>query len=602
MSTKTIRVGGACGFWGDAASATEQLLSEPGLDYLVYDYLAEITMSIMARARAADPAAGYAHDFVSRVLRPNLPEIARQGVRVITNAGGVNPDACGAAVRRLVADLGLDLKVAVIRGDDLLHRLDMLDQAREMFSDIAFPEPAAVMSANAYIGAFPIAQALTMGADIVITGRCVDSAVTLGACIHAFGWRPEDLDLLAAGSLAGHIIECGPQATGGNFTDWESVVETIDRVGYPIAEIAATGEFTCTKPASTGGRVSFGTVAEQLVYEIGDPAAYVLPDVTCDLTGVTIEEIAPDRVYVRGAKGVDVPQRYKVSVTFADGFRGGRHYSFYGARSGAKARGFAEALLRRARAALLRRNLGDFTETSVEVIGAESQYGAERPEAREVMVKVAAKHPDKAGIDVLLTEGVGLALAAPPSLSGFAGGRAGASPVVRLFSCLLPKTALELSIDFDGEVHPFQDARVSVPAGATTDPAPAPPAPPLGSLVQVPLAALAFARSGDKGDKANIGVIARRAEYFPFLCNALSAEHVELRFGHFLRGPVSRFLLPGIGGLNFLLHEALGGGGIASLRSDPQGKGYAQLLLDQTIAFPRALAERDNLPIEETVQ
>lgn len=221
MTDKVLRIGGASGFWGDAARATPQLLAVEGLDYIVYDYLAEITMSIMARARAKDENKGYASDFVSSAMKPNLTLIAQRGIKVVSNAGGVNPQACVAALRAVIAEQGLDLKVAYVMGDDLIDSKESLEASgiTEMFSGSAFPPVDKVLSINAYLGAFPIARALTLGADIVVTGRSVDSAVTLGACIHAFGWGRDDLDQLAMGSLAGHILECGPQATGGNFTD-----------------------------------------------------------------------------------------------------------------------------------------------------------------------------------------------------------------------------------------------------------------------------------------------------------------------------------------------------------------------------------------------
>ena len=332
MSGKTIRVGGASGYWGESDMATPQLIAGGKLDYLVFDYLAEITMSIMARARAADPNKGYALDFVSAVLKPNLVEITKQGVTVISNAGGVNPQACGAAIRELVQELGLDLKVAVITGDDVLGRLKSGDLGipTEMFSGETPPPADKLMSANAYLGAFPIAEALHQGADIVVTGRCVDSAVTLGACIHAFGWKADEWDKLSAGSLAGHVIECGPQTTGGNFTDWRDVADSIADVGYPIAEISEDGSFICTKPEGTGGKVSIGTVSEQIVYEIGDPQAYLLPDVVCDFAGVSVTQDGPERVRVVGAKGYPAPDTFTVSATYMDGFKGQRLITFTG--------------------------------------------------------------------------------------------------------------------------------------------------------------------------------------------------------------------------------------------------------------------------------
>lgn len=598
MSNKTIRIGGASGFWGDAARATPQLLQEP-LDYIVYDYLAEITMSIMARARAKDESKGYAGDFVTDAMRPNLSAIAERGVKVISNAGGTNPRACAEALRAIIAEQGVDLKVACIEGDDLMAELESLQSAgtTEMFSGQAFPKAESILSINAYLGAFPIAQALAEGADIVVTGRCVDSAVTLGACIHEFAWSPQEWDKLAGASLAGHILECGPQATGGNFTDWEQVQGIAD-IGYPIAEIEANGQFVCTKPANTGGLVNVGTVAEQMLYEIGDPQAYLLPDVSCDFSAVTIEQLDIDRVRVSGAKGRPAPLAYKVSATYADQFRGGTYMTFYGIDADKKARALGEAIFQASRASFERFGLADFSETSIELIGTESQYGAfsECDGSREVIIKLAAKHPDMIGIGILLKEAVGLGLATPPGLSGFAGSRPRPSPVVRLFSFIIDKDKVSAQIDLDGRrIFCNLPKLDSVVSDEVERPQP-PPVSMLSDSVDVPLIKLAWGRSGDKGDKANIGIIARDAEYYPYLCAALSTDVVTERFAHFLDstepGSVERFLLPGAHALNFLLHDVLGGGGVASLRNDPQGKGYAQLLLSCSISVPAEIAER----------
>lgn len=600
MAHKSIRIGGASGYWGDSAMAVPQLLADGTLDYLVFDYLAEITMSILARARARDPQAGYATDFVTAALAPNLEAIAAQGVRVISNAGGVNPHACGAAVRALVDKAGLTLKVAVITGDDLLDRAPELAQGgmTEMFSGDAFPPLDSLASLNAYLGAFPIAAALEAGADIVITGRCVDSAVTLGACIHAFGWLREDYDRLASGSLAGHILECGPQATGGNFTDWESVAGSIDKIGYPIAEITPDGAFTISKPAGTGGCVSVGTVSEQMLYEIGDPQDYALPDVRCDFSQVTIEQTGPDLVMVKGARGAPPPESYKASLTWQDGWRAGLYLSFYGFDAGRKAQSFADAAFARASGILHKFNAPGFTETSTEILGTESQFGAfgQGGGAREVVLKLAAKHPDAAGAGLLLKEVAGLGLATPPGLSGFQGGRPKPSPVTRLFSCLCPREMVAIGIELDGQAL---DHAEPVPArGPAYVPVrPAMPNSPdcSNGTLHVPLVALAWGRSGDKGNHANIGIIARDPASLPVIWHALTTQVVAERFAHFLEGEVERFYLPGSHAINFLLQDVLGGGGIASLRNDPQGKGYAQILLATPIEIPVALAQRLNL-------
>lgn len=594
MRESTIRIGGASGYWGDDPTAAAQLLQAGDLDYLVFDYLAEVTLSIMARARSKDPSQGYARDFVDVVMRRNLPEIAHRQVRVISNAGGVNPQACAQAVRDMVAEMGLELTVAVVLGDDLTDRASDLN-AREMFTGEPVPDPSSVFSINAYLGAFPIARALTDGADIVITGRCVDSAVTLGACIHAFNWDSNDHDRLAAGTLAGHILECGTQATGGNFTDWHLVADSLDRLGYPICEITADGTIDISKPEGTGGLVSIGTIAEQMLYEIADPQTYVVPDVVCDFSRVTIAQIGQDKVRLSGARGHPPTPDYKVSLTYLDGWRAGSTASFYGSNAASKAQSFCDAVFARARSALRQMNLSDYTETSVEIIGAGSQMGNTGlgAAAQEVVAKFAARHPDKAGLEVLLRAASGMGLSAPPGLSGFFGTRARPSPLVRLFSFLVSKGNVPVTIDF-GTTQVAADIVEGTPLdpAGLTRPAP-PPRPAEGTedMVSVPLEKLAWGRSGDKGDTANIGIIARHPDALPYIWHTLDQAAVSARFAHVLEGEVSRYLLPGCNGMNVVLTRTLGGGGVASLRNDALGKGFAQILLQTPVRVPRPLAE-----------
>jgi hypothetical protein len=596
---KTIHIGGASGFWGDSPVATPQLLAAGHLDYIVYDYLAEITMSIMARAYQADPMAGYATDFVTAVMKSHLTTIAAKGVKIISNAGGVNPEACGAAVQALIKDAGLNLKVAVVSGDNLLSQKEKYAaNMREMFSGTEFPAQDKLASINAYLGAFPIAAALDAGADIVITGRSVDSAVTLGACIHEFGWSPDDWDALAGGSLAGHIIECGPQATGGNFTDWEQAGDLAD-IGYPIVEISDDGSFVCRKPDNTAGLVSVGTVAEQMLYEIGDPQAYMLPDVVCDFSGVTITQIGQDRVQVSGARGRQAPPSYKVCATYFEGFRGGVLLSFVGRAADRKAQHYADQIIARCRTAFRNANQADFTEVSTEVLGANSQYGeAVGGDHREVVLKLAVKHEDARGVGLMLKEATGLALATPPGLSIFAGARPKPSPVVRLYSFLLDKGEVDIAITLDGTPMTFAvpDFGQKTSDGPATMPTPTRPAAyddADADLVELDLEDLAWGRSGDKGNKSNIGIIARDAAYLPYIWHSLSEAVIRARFGHFLAAgsAIDIYYLPGAHAMNIVMHEALGGGGVASLRNDPQGKAYAQILLDQKIAVPRSIAE-----------
>jgi hypothetical protein len=603
--TRTARIGGACGFWGESPMATPQLLADGPIDYLVYDYLAEISLSIMARARAADSQLGYATDFVSDVLAPNLETIARQRTRLLANAGGVNVQACAAAIRRLIDEAGLDLRVATVEGDDLmaLKNAFAADGILEMFSGAAFPDPGRVASINAYLGAAPMAAALRRGADIVITGRCADSALTLAACLHAFDWSASDWDRLAAGSLAGHLIECGPQATGGNYTDWREVAGTIEDIGYPIVEMQADGVFVLTKPAGSGGKVGVGTVAEQMLYEIEDPQAYVLPDVVADFSRVRLDEIGPDRVQVSGARGYPATDTHKISVTYADGYRVGMMLSFTGYEAEAKARRYADTALHRARAGLQRMSAPDFRQVSVEVLGAEDQYGAYRrqTDTREVVLKVAAWHADASGCHLLIKSLTGLALATPPGLAVFNAGRPRPSPVVRLFSFLLPKTRVSAHVALDGHPQPVETITGQPFDSASLD-RPVPPVTAAGTggqtaqMTEVPLIELARARSGDKGDRANIGVIARRPEYLPWLWAALTEARVAARFQHFLEGEITRYLLPGCDAINLVLDRVLGGGGVASLRNDPQGKAYAQLLLAMPVPVPAGLVQPSREP------
>ncbi|MFN4166404.1 MAG: acyclic terpene utilization AtuA family protein [Ferrovibrio sp.] len=589
-SDKTIRIGGASAFWGDSMVAAPQLLMQGEVDYLIFDYLAEITMSIMARMRAKDPAQGYATDFVAVTMKRLLPELARRKVKVVANAGGVNPAACAAAIRALITEAGLSLKVGVVLGDDLLPQIDALKPKLEPMQHGAIV-PERFMSANAYLGAAPIAAALKAGADIVVTGRCVDSALCLGPLLHEFGWDLRDFDRLAAGSLAGHIIECGAQASGGLFTDWREVPDW-DNIGYPIAEVSADGSFVVTKPKGTGGLVSVGTVSEQLVYEIGDPASYFLPDVTCDFTAVKIEQAGENRVRVSGAKGRPPTDRYKVSATYLDGFRAVAHLTIGGIEARAKAERTAEAILKRTRRLFTMLNLGDYRASSIEVLGTEAMYGPHaQPGAltsREVVLKLSVSHTDKTALDIFAREIAPAGTSFSAGTTGFFGGRPTPQPVVKLFSCFIPKPALPVALDMAGTPEPLDLPLVS--GDSTGMPAGQPDLRPMDDSPRraVPLVRLAWARSGDKGDDSNIGIIARKPEYLPAIRAALTEDAVQRYFSHLVEGPVERFEWPGIHGLNFLLRHALGGGGIASLRNDPQGKAYAQMLLDYPVPVPVA--------------
>ena len=592
---KTVRIGCHSGFWGDTETAAVQLVRHGKVDYLVSDYLAEVTMSIMAAQKLRSPQAGYATDFVTAVMGPLANQIAAQKIKVVTNAGGVNPLACRDAVLKACEAVGVTLKVAVVLGDDILPRADEFRAAGIKEMDTGAELPTKIVSMNAYLGGFPIARALAEGADVVITGRCVDSAVTLGALIHAFDWSPEDLDRLAAGTLCGHIIECGAQCNGGNFTDWR-LVPDYDNMGFPIAEVSADGSFVLSKPDNTGGLITTATVAEQMLYEIGDPRAYIVPDVVCDFTNATYEQAGKDRVRVSGAKGRPPTDTYKVSTTWPDGFKFSSIFMLGGREAVAKGTHSAESIIKKTRRMFAEKGMPDYREVSIEVIGSEATYGphGRTPDAREVVVKIAAKHDQKEALSLLGREISPMSTGGVVGMTGsFGAGRVSPSPVIRMFSCLVPKSQVPVTVDVDGHRIALQEGARSGGFKASSLPAEVPAAPRLGgSTAEVPLVALAYGRSGDKGDNANIGIFARKPEYEPILDSEVTEEAVARYFAHRIKGPVTRWRLPGIKGFNFLLRQALGGGGMASLKADPLAKAFAQMLLDMPVRVPADLARK----------
>jgi hypothetical protein len=594
MSDKIVRLGGASGFWGDTPEGARQLVYSGQVDYLVMDYLAEITMSLLARAKAKDPAQGYAPDFVAQFITPYAKEIAARGLKVVCNAGGVNPLSCRDAVEKVLADQGVKLKVAAVIGDDIHGMIEELrgEGVKEVQSGA--PLPAKVVTANAYIGAFPIAAALAAGADIVVTGRAADSALALGPLIHEFGWKPTDFDKLAAGTMAGHVIECGPQATGGIFTDWKLVADGWHNIGFPIADCKADGSFVVTKPDNTGGLVSPQTVAEQITYETGDPANYILPDVVCDLSGVTVEQVGRDRVLVTNVRGKAPTPTYKVSATYPEGFRSIATLMVNGIDAAAKAQAMGEAILKRTRAIFAREGLGDYVDTSIEILGAEATYGphARVGRVREVIMKVGVRHMDKRAVDIFTREIAPAATGMGQGISGFAGGRPSTQPVLRLYSFLLDKARVKIEVDFQGKRIPIA-VMTEGQAVPPYQPKPAKPvSAPAGDTTTVPLVAIAHGRSGDKGNLSNIAVMARRPEFQSVLDAQLTPEAVRDYMAHVVEGTVERYDWPGLHGFNFILNASLGGGGVASLRYDPQGKAHAQMLMDFPVKVPKSWVDQ----------
>ena len=587
---KSIRIGCASAFWGDTSSAAYQLINKGNLNYLVFDFLAEVTMSILARAKMKNPDMGYTPDFINQIA-PHLTEIKKKNIKVISNAGGINLEACRDALKIEAEKLDIDLKIILVRGDNIIDRKQELQNMNIRDIDNGETLPDEILSMNGYLGATPIQEALANGADIVITGRCVDTALVLGPLMHEFNWGAKDYNLLAAGSLAGHIIECGAQCTGGNFTDWH-LIDEFENMGFPIVEVQKNGNFVVSKPERTGGLVNFGTVAEQFLYEIGDPNAYILPDVVCDFSKVEIKEIGHNQVSVSGSKGLAPSETYKVSTTYQDGFRVAATLVIGGKNALKKSEIVSEAILSKTNKILDQKGIDGIKETSISILGTDSIYAPKERavESREVVLRVMAIHDIKEALVIFSRE---IAQASTGMVSGvmnFLGGRPSVSPSIKLYSFLLDKSFFKIELDIDGFLTPANitldgsykynesDNNKIIYEDIETD-------------FSVPLQQLAFARSGDKGDHANIGVIARKPIYLPYIRNGLKPEIIADYFSHLLNGEINIWDVPGISGLNILLRNSLGGGGMSSLRIDPQGKAYAQQLLEIQIPVKKEILD-----------
>jgi Acyclic terpene utilisation family protein AtuA len=599
----SVRIGGASAFWGDSSLGALQLVEKGDVDYLVFDYLAELTMSIMAAQRMKNPEAGYAADFVAVTMRAVLRDVVAQNIRVVSNAGGVNPQACARALQALAKEQGVSIKVAVIEGDDVLATLDGLDEVRAMDGTVVHALPDKLLTANAYLGALPVKAALDAGAQVVITGRCVDSAVTLGALMHAFQWSVDDYDKLAQGSLAGHIIECGCQATGGLFTDWQTVPDWAN-MGYPVLECFPDARFVVNKPPNTGGLISTAVVAEQLLYEIGDPSNYLLPDVNCDFTQVHLRQLGDHRVEVSGAIGRPPTSTYKVSSTYLDGFKSQMTMVLIGFDAVAKARRTGEALIERLQAMFAKAGYENFSATNIEIVGSETVYGdhSRALSAREVVLRLVVRHRQKAALDLFTKEIAAPGTSFGPGTTGMEGGRPHVAPLVKQHSFLVDKALCVATMRLDEALTEVPvpvtgrdrlvkglDAPLNLSSGLLAtyfDGSSAALRNAADSLEDGFLLDIAHGRSGDKGDISNIGVIARRPEYLAWILAQVTPESVKAFLSHRVKGEVSRYLLPGIGAINLVCTEALDGGGMASMRFDNLGKGMAQILLSMPIKVP----------------
>ncbi|KAJ3064103.1 hypothetical protein HDU98_000165 [Podochytrium sp. JEL0797] len=622
-----VRIGCYSAFWGDSSLAASQLITmDNPPQFVVADYLAEVTMGILARQSKSPAGIGYVREFVD-VYKKHAVDISSKGITLITNAGGLDPLALKSAIDSIAA--GMAAKdasfvppiVAAVFGDDAwidASRRDKLIKAVTSGRTTSFGhlkstdahdeewpkgKEKSVLSVNVYLGVAGILSALRSNATIILTGRVVDSALVLAPLMHTFSWPPHAYDLLAAGSLAGHILECGCHATGGNFTDWRLSAQSANggwsNMGYPIAEVEQDGTFVVTKRAKTGGIVSVGTVAEQLVYEVLDPKAYLLPDVVVDLTGVKVEQVGVDRVLVSGARGRAPGAFLKTSGVYVDGFKVSVELVVGGAESVEKARCVGEAVVKRVGEVLRKMGEEDFVDTNIECLGSEHTYGpnAKATRTRETVLRLTVLHRSKQALSLFAREVPAAATCMAPGITGLGSGRSSPSPNLRHFSVMVPKplfpNLVVVGTDVTVTVVEEDTEHVAVPDGKVVKLATRAVAKPVGStlggkqkMVRVRLIEMCYGRSGDKGDTSNIGLIARDPKFYPHLLTVVTAERVKAQMGHLILGYVERFELPGIYAMNFVCTQALGGGGLSSLQVDRQGKTYGQMLLQMKVEVP----------------
>lgn len=594
-----IRIANAGGFWGDDLHAFKRQLTEGDIDYITMDFLAEITMSILKKQQLRNPNLGYVTDFIDQI-RETAHLIKQKNVTVITNAGGINPLGCAMKIIEVLKELKLDLKIAVIEGDNILDKIDELYPSEAEFKNMETGESFKqikdkLQTANAYLGVMPILKALKREAQIIIAGRVTDTSITVAPMIHEFGWKMDDWDKLASGVVAGHIIECGAQASGGNFSDWVKV-EKWDNFGYPIVEMYPDGEFVVTKHPNTGGLISIDTIREQLVYEMGNPVEYISPDVIADFQTVQLMQEGKSRVRVFGIKGRPATPYLKVSMAYDDGYKVDGSVIISGPYAIQKAQAFKHIFWSR---------IGlKFERTNTEYVGHSACHEALAPdvESNEVLIRYSAYDNDKSKLEEFSKQIAPLILSGPPGVA-VTGGRPRVRNVITYWPTLVPKSVIVsrvllydkdklsdqvevpsvtgLEADYTqrkSESEQISSAKGSVKLPLIPD-----------SEVEVRFYDLCLARSGDKGDTANIGVLARNKEIYDFLVKTLTADYMKWMFKEICKGKVIRYELPNILGLNFLLEHSLDGGGTRSLKLDAQGKTFAQAFLNQRIRVSRKL-------------
>jgi hypothetical protein len=594
MKTK-IRIANAGGFWGDDLGVLRRQLEGGEVDYISSDFLAEVTMSILRKQQLKNEALGYVTDFVDQIV--DVADLMKsKGVRMITNAGGINPIGCARKILSELDKKGISLKIAVVDGDNIVERIDEFYPSEAKFENMDTGEDFNtiidnIQSANVYLGVPPLLKALESGADLILAGRVTDTSVTMAPMIHELGWDLNDWDKLAAGLVAGHIIECGAQSTGGNFTDWQDV-PTWENMGYPIVEMMQNGEFVVYKHENTGGLINVDTIREQLLYEMGNPDQYISPDVVADFTQLKLQEVGENKVLVSGAKGYASTPYLKVSMAYEDGYKATSSIVISGGRVLNKAQEFEKIFWDRLDTSFLKKN--------TEFVGYNAchQHLAEHIDPNEILLRLSVYDTDVEKIRDFSMSIAPLILSGPPGVA-VTGGRARMQQVITYWPSLIPKECISSTVhvlDSKGEIKEsheiasvlgYEEELQNMELVEHTEFVD--PTWEEDRLITVPLREICLGRSGDKGDTVNIGVLARSEEIYQYLKHDLTASKVAEMFFGMVKGRVKRFEIDNLHALNFLLEEALDGGGTKSLMIDAQGKTFATALLNQEIMIPEKL-------------
>ena len=603
---KSIRIGNSSGFWGDDPEALRRQLSGEPLDYISADYLAELSMSILAKAQTDDAQKGYVPDFIEHMV--SVADLLKNvKTRIVTNAGGNNPYGCAIELQRRYHELGISLKIAIVEGDNMIPHISSLQatgnplrniDTGELFEKSAIAEH--LQSANIYFGVQPLLKALQYDAQVIITGRASDSALTMAPIIHHFKWQLNEWDKMGAAMIAGHIIECGAQATGGNFTDWK-LIQNWKNFGFPIIEMYEDGSFLVTKQPHTGGMVTVNTVKEQLLYEVGDPSHYISPDVIANITELNIEQVRTDVVKISGAKGSPPTPFFKASMAYQDGYKATGSLMITGADAVEKAQIMIDALWDRMSCSF-ERQYAEMVGYNACHLGMVQQPNANSPlknkfYPNEILVRFHACDHDKNKLNVFSKAIAQLILNGPQGVAP-TGGRPTIQKIFAYWPALVKKEDIEFTVTYINERGERQensllkhhDTAIQEVADTATQVADKPIDTAFNlaeDSEELTLRTLCLARSGDKGNNSNIGVIARNDVIYAYLKEQLTASYIRTIFQDHCKGKVLRYEIDHLKSFNFILTETLDGGGTRSLRIDAQGKTFAAALLNQVVVVPK---------------